>query len=72
MSGYYLLDNPSRIPQHRAVRRNGAAPSGVVVLHTAENATDFAKVAELDAELRDLATQRDELELRWLELAEDA
>ena len=38
----------------------------------AENATDFAKVAELDAELRDLATQRDELELRWLELAEDA
>ncbi|MFZ4186341.1 ABC transporter C-terminal domain-containing protein, partial [Streptomyces pseudogriseolus] len=43
-------------------------------LHTAiaENATDFAKVAELDAELRDLAGQRDELELRWLELAEDA
>ncbi|MFZ4183659.1 ABC transporter C-terminal domain-containing protein, partial [Streptomyces pseudogriseolus] len=38
----------------------------------AENATDFAKVAELDAELRDLAGQRDELELRWLELAEDA
>jgi ATP-binding cassette subfamily F protein uup len=43
-------------------------------LHTqiAEHATDFAKVAELDAELRDLAGQRDELELRWLELAEDA
>lgn len=43
-------------------------------LHTAiaDNATDFAKVAELDAELRDLAGQRDELELRWLELAEDA
>jgi ATP-binding cassette subfamily F protein uup len=38
----------------------------------AENATDFAKVAELDAELRDLAGQREELELRWLELAEDA
>ncbi|GAA3539400.1 ABC-F family ATP-binding cassette domain-containing protein [Streptomyces osmaniensis] len=38
----------------------------------AEHATDFAKVAELDAELRDLAGQRDELELRWLELAEDA
>lgn len=43
-------------------------------LHTqiAEHATDFGKVAELDAELRDLAGQRDELELRWLELAEDA
>jgi ATP-binding cassette subfamily F protein uup len=29
-------------------------------------------VAELDAELRDLVGERDELELRWLELAEDA
>lgn len=38
----------------------------------AENATDFAKVAELDAELRDLTGEREELELRWLELAEDA
>jgi ATP-binding cassette subfamily F protein uup len=38
----------------------------------AENATDFAKVAELDAQLRDLAGEREELELRWLELAEDA
>ncbi|MCK8680157.1 MULTISPECIES: ABC-F family ATP-binding cassette domain-containing protein [Streptomyces] len=38
----------------------------------AENATDFAKVAELDAELRALAAQREELETRWLELAEDA
>jgi ATP-binding cassette subfamily F protein uup len=38
----------------------------------AENATDFAKVGELDAELRELAGEREELELRWLELAEDA
>ncbi|MFE1881579.1 ABC transporter ATP-binding protein, partial [Streptomyces diastatochromogenes] len=38
----------------------------------AENATDFAKVAELDGQLRDLAVEREELELRWLELAEDA
>ncbi|MGX1369449.1 ATPase subunit of ABC transporter with duplicated ATPase domains [Streptomyces canus] len=38
----------------------------------ADNATDFAKVASLDAELRDLAGEREELELRWLELAEDA
>lgn len=43
-------------------------------LHTqiADNATDFAKVAELDAQLRDLSGERDELEMRWLELAEDA
>lgn len=38
----------------------------------AENATDFGKVATLDAELRELVTERDELEMRWLELAEDA
>ncbi|MYS28108.1 ABC transporter ATP-binding protein, partial [Streptomyces sp. SID7804] len=38
----------------------------------AEHATDFAKVAELDAELRELAGRREELELTWLELAEDA
>ncbi|MGW2340285.1 ABC-F family ATP-binding cassette domain-containing protein [Streptomyces sp. NPDC001661] len=43
-------------------------------LHTqiADNATDFGKVAKLDAELRDLVAQREELEMRWLELAEDA
>ncbi|MGW1077930.1 ABC-F family ATP-binding cassette domain-containing protein [Streptomyces sp. NPDC002537] len=42
-------------------------------LHTriAEQATDFEAVAKLDAELRGLAAERDELELRWLELAED-
>ncbi|MFD3974167.1 ABC-F family ATP-binding cassette domain-containing protein [Streptomyces cyaneofuscatus] len=38
----------------------------------ADNATDFEKVAGLDAELRELVTERDELEMRWLELAEDA
>ncbi|MFD6528978.1 ABC-F family ATP-binding cassette domain-containing protein [Streptomyces sp. NPDC060184] len=38
----------------------------------AEHATDFGKVAKLDAELRELVTERDELEMRWLELAEDA
>ncbi|WP_410538239.1 ABC-F family ATP-binding cassette domain-containing protein [Streptomyces sp. KL2] len=36
----------------------------------AEHATDFGKVAGLDAELRELAGERDELETRWLELAE--
>ncbi|MEU5435527.1 ABC-F family ATP-binding cassette domain-containing protein [Streptomyces sp. NPDC020719] len=38
----------------------------------ADNATDFEKVAKLDAELRELIGERDELEMRWLELAEDA
>ncbi|MEV7088411.1 ABC-F family ATP-binding cassette domain-containing protein [Streptomyces sp. NPDC093085] len=44
------------------------------VLHQqiADNATDFGKVAELDARLRELKAERDELEMRWLELAEDA
>ncbi|HWM39911.1 MAG TPA: ABC-F family ATP-binding cassette domain-containing protein [Streptomyces sp.] len=41
-------------------------------LHSAlaEHATDFARVADLDTELRELASQRDELEARWMELAE--
>ncbi|WP_031231266.1 ABC transporter C-terminal domain-containing protein, partial [Streptomyces niveus] len=38
----------------------------------AESATDFDKVAKLDSELRELVAQRDELEMRWMELAEDA
>ncbi|WP_228982978.1 ABC-F family ATP-binding cassette domain-containing protein [Streptomyces sp. DH12] len=38
----------------------------------AENATDFAEVAKLDAQLRELGAEREELEMRWLELAEDA
>ncbi|RFU88686.1 ABC transporter ATP-binding protein [Streptomyces triticagri] len=38
----------------------------------ADNATDFALVAKLDAELRELTGEREELEMRWLELAEDA
>ncbi|WP_394431552.1 ABC-F family ATP-binding cassette domain-containing protein [Streptomyces sp. SGAir0957] len=38
----------------------------------AENATNFEKVAKLDAELRELVAEREDLELRWLELADDA
>ncbi|MCS0639881.1 ABC-F family ATP-binding cassette domain-containing protein [Streptomyces sp. LP05-1] len=38
----------------------------------AENATDFERVAKLDAQLRELVGEREELESRWLELAEDA
>ncbi|CAG7637468.1 ABC-F family ATP-binding cassette domain-containing protein [Actinacidiphila bryophytorum] len=38
----------------------------------AEHATDFAKVAEIDAELRALREEREDLEMRWLELADDS
>ena len=35
----------------------------------AEQASDYEKLAELSAELRELATQKDDLELEWLEAA---
>ncbi|MFD4998977.1 ABC-F family ATP-binding cassette domain-containing protein [Streptomyces buecherae] len=38
----------------------------------AEHATDFERVAELDGKLRELSGERDKLESRWLELADDA
>jgi ATP-binding cassette subfamily F protein uup len=37
----------------------------------AADATDFGKVAALDAELRALGEEREDLETRWLDLAED-
>ncbi|MBL1068676.1 ABC-F family ATP-binding cassette domain-containing protein [Streptomyces sp. 7-21] len=37
----------------------------------AEHATDFERVAGLDRELKQLAERRDELETRWLELADE-
>ncbi len=36
----------------------------------AEHATDFAKVGELDAKLRAVLDEKAELEMTWLELAE--
>jgi ATP-binding cassette subfamily F protein uup len=36
----------------------------------AEHATDYAKVADLDARLRDLQTQREAAEEQWLELSD--
>jgi len=36
----------------------------------ADQATDYAKVAELDAELRDVRAQREEVEEAWLHLSE--
>lgn len=38
----------------------------------AASATDFAKVAELDAELRRLVSEREAAEEQWLELADEA
>ncbi|GAA1917335.1 ABC-F family ATP-binding cassette domain-containing protein [Streptantibioticus ferralitis] len=37
----------------------------------ADNPTDFENVAKLDAELRGLRDEREELEMRWLELADE-
>jgi ATP-binding cassette subfamily F protein uup len=53
----------------RQLDRVGEKESG---LHAemAEHATDFERVAGLNAQLRELADQRDELETRWLELSE--
>ncbi len=36
----------------------------------AEHAADFSKVAELDAQLRAVREEKEELEMGWLELAE--
>ncbi|MEY9872184.1 ATP-binding cassette subfamily F protein uup [Streptacidiphilus sp. MAP12-33] len=38
----------------------------------AEHAADFGRIAELDTQLRAVKDERDELEMQWLELAEDA
>lgn len=39
--GYYLLDRWSPTPQYGNPRRYGAKPSGVIVIHTAENYPDL-------------------------------
>lgn len=36
----YLETHPQRLPQYGRVRRGGAKPSGVIVVHTAENTPD--------------------------------
>jgi ATP-binding cassette subfamily F protein uup len=37
----------------------------------AEHATDYAKIAELDADLRKVLAAKDEAEHAWLELSEE-
>lgn len=67
-------DRATKKELQRIERRLDRIAQQEVTLHEsiASNATDFEKVAKLDAELRELAGEKDELELRWLELAEDA
>lgn len=43
-TGFYLLDNPPARTQGQYPRRNGGKLTGTVVLHTAENPTDFEGV----------------------------
>ncbi|RMI27443.1 ABC-F family ATP-binding cassette domain-containing protein [Streptomyces triticirhizae] len=47
------------------------AREGELHAEMAEHATDFSRVAELDARLREVSQERDRLETRWLELAEE-
>ena len=55
----------------RAAARESGADLGGVTLLDHLRAPDFEKVAALDAELRGLAGEREQLEARWLELAEE-
>jgi ATP-binding cassette subfamily F protein uup len=43
----------------------------VLLAQLAEHATDYAKVADLDGQLREVVTAREAAEHEWLELAED-
>lgn len=67
-------DRAAKKELQRIERRLDRIAQQETTLHTriADHATDFEKVASLDAELRELRTEKDDLELRWLELAEDA
>lgn len=40
MSEYFLLQKPNKYKQYRETRRNGARPTGLIVVHTAENTPD--------------------------------
>jgi hypothetical protein len=48
-TGYYLLDNRTKIPQCGRTRRNGAKASGTIILHDAEGGTDLSG-ADMGAE----------------------
>jgi DNA repair exonuclease SbcCD ATPase subunit len=58
----------------RIERRLGRIAEEETTLHEemATRATDFEAVGRLDARLKELATEKDELEMAWLEAAEVA
>ncbi|PJE97058.1 glycerophosphodiester phosphodiesterase [Streptomyces carminius] len=67
------LSRAARKELQRIERRLERIEERQTALHAemAAHATDFEKVAALDTELRELTGERDELETRWLELAEE-
>jgi ATP-binding cassette subfamily F protein uup len=67
-------DRAAKKELQKIERQLGKMSDRETTLHQqiADSATDFEKVAGLDAELRELVSERDELEMRWMELAEDA
>lgn len=68
------LSRAAQKEMQRIERQLEKAEQRAATLHAemAEHATDFSRVAGLDAELRDITDKREELEMRWLELAESA
>jgi ATP-binding cassette subfamily F protein uup len=62
----------SRKELTRLERQIATLDKKVATLHAqmAEQATDYVRIAELDAELRETLTARDEAETAWLELAD--
>ncbi|MER7412521.1 ABC-F family ATP-binding cassette domain-containing protein [Streptomyces cacaoi] len=66
------LSRAAQKEMQRIERQLEKAEARETELHSAmaEHATDFERVASLDEELREVRGRREELELRWLELAE--
>ncbi|MFI8852652.1 ABC-F family ATP-binding cassette domain-containing protein [Streptomyces sp. 891-h] len=66
------LSRAAQKEMQRIERQVEKAEQREAALHAemAEHATDFERVAGLDAELREIREKREELELRWLELAD--
>ena len=63
----FLIRPPIERALERAARQEKSLHDEMAV-----HATDFEKVAELDARLRAVLAERDDLEERWLEVAEAA
>ncbi|MGI5352893.1 ABC-F family ATP-binding cassette domain-containing protein [Streptomyces sp. CA-250714] len=66
------LSRAAQKEMQRIERQLEKAEQREAALHgeMAEHATDFERIAGLDAELREVREKREELEMRWLELAE--